>query len=75
MQCSIEAADYLKNSLPFDCRVIKYAQYLHYKKRTAPDATSGVWNLALKITKVVTNCTELHNSDWLKPLGRVQINR
>ena len=70
----IEATDYLNNSLPFDCRVIKYVQYLHHEKRTAPDATSCISNLALKITKVIINCTKLHDPDWLKLLGRVQIN-
>ena len=74
LQFYIEATDYLKNYLPFDCRVIKYAHYLYHEKRTAPDATSGISNLALKITKVIINCTKLHDPDWLKPLRRVQIN-
>ena len=65
LQFYIEATDYLKNSLPFDCRVIRYAQYLHREKRTTPDATSGDSSLALKITKVIINCTKLHDPDWL----------
>ena len=49
----IESTSYLKNTLPFDCRVIKYAQYLHHDKRSVPEAMSGISNLALKITKVI----------------------
>ena len=46
------ATSYLMKALPVDVSVIKYAQYLHHNKRNASAATSGISNLALKVTQV-----------------------
>ena len=47
------ACTYLQNNLPYDNAVIKYAQYLHPEKRSSPQASNAVANLAHKVTAVL----------------------
>ena len=46
------AVKYNLENLQHDNRIIKYAQYLHPKKRNESFSTSGISNTALAITKV-----------------------
>ena len=46
------AVKYRLENLPHDNKIIKYAQYLHPKKRNESFSTSGISNTALAITKV-----------------------
>ena len=46
------AVKYPLENLPHDNKIIKYAQYLHPKKRSESFSTSGISNTALAITKV-----------------------
>ena len=44
---------YLWQNLPFDVTILKYAQFLHPEKRSNPGSTSGISNLAWKVTKAL----------------------
>ena len=46
------AVKYLLENFPHDNKIIKYAQYLHPKKRNESFSTSGFSNTALATTKV-----------------------
>ena len=46
------AVKYLLENLPHESKIIKYAQYLHPKKRNESFSTSGISNTALAINKV-----------------------
>ena len=46
------AVKYLLENLPHDNKIIKYAEYLHPKKRDESSSTSWISNTALVITKV-----------------------
>ena len=44
---------YLQQNLPFDVTILKYAQFSHPETRNNPGSTSGISNLALKVTKAL----------------------
>lgn len=52
LQCYVQATEYLQQNLPFNNKIIEHAQYFHPEKRNHSMSTSGISNLALKITKV-----------------------
>ena len=53
---------YLQQNLPFDVAILKYAQFLHPEKRNNPGSTSGIRNMALKVTKALERmiCKTFH---------------
>ena len=57
-----KAVMYLQQNLPFDVAILKYAQFLHSEKRNDPGSTSGISNLALKVTKALERmiCKTFH---------------
>ena len=50
------AVKYLMENLPHDIRLIKYAQYLHAKKRNESESTNAISNSAVAVVKV---CADL----------------
>ena len=48
----VAATTYLQQNLPFNNKIIEYAQYLHPQKRNHFMAKSGISNLTFKLTKV-----------------------
>ena len=50
--CYVEAASYLQVNLPFNNKVLEYAQFLHPQKRNDRLSLNSIANLALKITNV-----------------------
>ena len=51
----ITAVQHLQKNLPYDVSLLQHAQYVHPEKRNAPEATSAISNLAMKITSVLGN--------------------
>ena len=49
----VKSVMYLQQNLPFDLTILEYAQFLHPEKRNNPGSTSGICNLALKVTKTM----------------------
>ena len=48
----VTATTYLQQNLPFNDKIIEYAQYLHPEKRNHSMAKSGISNFTLKLAKV-----------------------
>ena len=47
------SANYLKDNLPINVKVIKHAQYLHHEKQLHPFSNHAIANLTLKVTNVL----------------------
>ena len=52
LKCYVAATSYLQANLPYNNKVIQYAQYLHPEKRNDSMSTSAISNLALKLINV-----------------------
>ena len=51
----VTAVKYLQSNLPYDVSLLQHAQYIHPDKHSAPESTSAISNLAVKITSVLNN--------------------
>ena len=50
--CFVAAVSYLQMNLPFNNKILKYVQYLHYEKQNDSLSLNSISNLILKIASV-----------------------